>query len=149
MDGYRYHFGNPVKQDQSHVKALANLFCISENSFIPIVVFLHGADLRCNIQSTVIYPGQLFDEIYSHRIPVMTLSDVQRLAAILNAATVETEDTRKEHLNKVYESIGRKNYQIYNGICPKCGGNFVEREGRYDCFLGCSNYPKCRFTTPI
>ena len=53
MYGYRYHFGNPVKQNHSHVKALANLFCMSENSFIPIVVFLHGADLHCNTQSTV------------------------------------------------------------------------------------------------
>lgn len=149
MYGYRYHFGNPVKQNHSHVKALANLFCMSENSFIPIVVFLHGADLRCNTQSTVIYAGQLLDEIYSHNQQVMTLADVQRLASVLNAATVETEDTRKEHLNKVYESIGRKNRQIYNGICPKCGGNLVEREGRYGYFLACSNYPKCKFTSPI
>jgi hypothetical protein len=149
MYGYRYHFGNPVKQNHSHVKALANLFCMSENSFIPIVVFLHGADLHCNTQSTVIYAGQLLDVIYSYNQQVMTLDEVQRLAAILNAATIETEDTRKEHLNKVYDSIGRKNYQIYNGICPKCGGHLVEREGRYGYFLGCSNYPKCKFTTPV
>ena len=149
MYGYKYHFGNPLKQNFSHVKALAELFCVSVNSFIPIVVFLHGADLRCNTHGTVIYAGQLLDEIYSHRQQMMTLSDVQRLAEVLNAATIETEDTRKEHLNKVYESIGRKNYQIYNGICPKCGGNLVEREGRYGYFLGCSNYPRCKFTTPI
>lgn len=149
MYGHKYHFGNPLKQNYSHVKALADLFCMSVNSFIPIVVFLHGADLRCNTSGTVIYAGQLLEEIYSHRQQVMTLSDVQRLTTILNNATIETKETRKEHLNKVYENIGRKNHLIYNGICPKCGGYLVEREGRYGFFLGCSNYPRCKFTTPI
>lgn len=147
--GYKYHFGNPLKQNYAHVKALANLFCMSVNDFIPIVVFLHSADLRCNTSGTVIYAGQLLDEIYSHRSLVMTLADVQRLATVLNAATVETEDTRKEHLTKVNENINRKNHKIYNGICPKCGGQLVGRQGRYGYFLGCSNYPKCKFTTPL
>jgi len=30
--------------------------------------------------------------------------------------------------------------------CPKCGGNLVERSGKFGKFLGCSNYPKCRYT---
>ena len=30
-------------------------------------------------------------------------------------------------------------------ICPKCGGKLVEREGKYGKFLGCSNYPNCKF----
>ncbi|RHM21308.1 hypothetical protein DWZ75_04175 [Bacteroides stercoris] len=33
-----------------------------------------------------------------------------------------------------------------NGKCPKCGGNLVERKGRYGTFGGCLNYPRCRFT---
>ena len=147
--GYRYHFGNPVKQNNSHVKALANLFCMSENSFIPIVVFLDRANLRCNTNATVIYSKQLLDEIYSHGNSIMTLTDVQRLATTLDTATIETEDTRKEHINKVYESIGRKKSIINNGICPKCGGNLVKRKGRYGEFMGCSNYPKCKFTAKV
>ena len=149
MYGYRYHFGNPVKQNNSHVKALANLFCMSDNSFIPIVVFLDKANLRCKTNATVIYARQLLDEIYSHNNFVMTLTEVQRLSTTLNAATIETEDTRKEHINKVYESVGRKKSMIDNGICPQCGGNLVKRKGRYGEFIGCSNYPNCKFTTKV
>ncbi len=29
--------------------------------------------------------------------------------------------------------------------CPKCGGDLIERRGRYGKFFGCSNFPKCRF----
>ena len=147
--GYRYYFGNPVKQNHSHVKALANFFYMSEDCFVPIVVFLDKADLRCSTNATVIYASQLLDEIYSHSNSVMTLADVQRLATILDAATIETEDTRKEHISKVYESIGRKKSMINNGICPKCGGNLVRRKGRYGDLIGCSNYPRCKFTTKI
>jgi hypothetical protein len=33
--------------------------------------------------------------------------------------------------------------------CPRCGGNLVERGGKFGKFYGCSNYPKCRFTKKI
>lgn len=31
-------------------------------------------------------------------------------------------------------------------VCKECGGNLIERNGRYGKFWGCSNYPKCRYT---
>lgn len=30
--------------------------------------------------------------------------------------------------------------------CPDCGGRLQERRGRFGKFIGCSNYPKCRYT---
>jgi len=33
--------------------------------------------------------------------------------------------------------------------CPRCGGNLVVRSGRFGDFIGCSNYPKCKFTKKI
>ena len=32
-----------------------------------------------------------------------------------------------------------------NMICPRCGGDLVERKGKYGKFIGCTNYPKCKF----
>ena len=34
-------------------------------------------------------------------------------------------------------------------VCPDCGGKLVERNGRNGRFIGCSNYPRCRFTRSI
>lgn len=34
-------------------------------------------------------------------------------------------------------------------ICPKCGGMLREVNGKFGKFLGCSNYPKCKFTKKI
>lgn len=33
--------------------------------------------------------------------------------------------------------------------CPKCGGDLIERVGKYGKFFGCSNYPKCTHTEKI
>jgi len=35
------------------------------------------------------------------------------------------------------------------GVCPKCGGKLVLRKGKYGKFLGCSKYPKCKYTQNI
>ena len=34
-------------------------------------------------------------------------------------------------------------------ICPECGGKLREKSGQYGSFMGCSNYPKCRYTRKI
>ena len=34
-------------------------------------------------------------------------------------------------------------------ICPKCHGSLIERNGKYGPFIGCSNYPKCKFIKKI
>jgi DNA topoisomerase-1 len=33
--------------------------------------------------------------------------------------------------------------------CPECGGELLIREGRYGRFIGCSNYPECKYTRQI
>jgi DNA topoisomerase-1 len=35
------------------------------------------------------------------------------------------------------------------GICQKCGGNLIEKRGRFGRFLACSNYPECKYTEPF
>ncbi|MBQ8781786.1 MAG: topoisomerase DNA-binding C4 zinc finger domain-containing protein [Oscillospiraceae bacterium] len=36
-----------------------------------------------------------------------------------------------------------------NTICPECGSPLVERSSKYGKFLGCSKFPKCRYTQDI
>jgi len=32
------------------------------------------------------------------------------------------------------------------GTCPQCGGNLIEKRGRFGRFFACSNYPDCKYT---
>lgn len=35
------------------------------------------------------------------------------------------------------------------GKCPQCDGDLIKRSGRYGDFVGCKNFPKCRFTCSV
>lgn len=45
-----------------------------------------------------------------------------------------------------HERTDRKKQDM---ICPNCGGKLVEKRGRFGSFMGCTNYPKCNYTTKI
>lgn len=42
-----------------------------------------------------------------------------------------------------------KELQAQYPECPECKGKLVLRKSRFGYFLGCSNYPKCRFIVPF
>ena len=47
----------------------------------------------------------------------------------------------KTKINQKIASI-----KIDGEICPQCGGKLIMRNGKYGSFIGCSNFPKCRYT---
>ena len=65
------------------------------------------------------------------------LIDGQKLIKYIRLAEKETKPSSLEATAKETEK------------CPQCGGNLVERKGKFGQFYGCSNYPKCRFTKQI
>jgi DNA topoisomerase-1 len=44
---------------------------------------------------------------------------------------------------------GKESTNEVVGKCPECGSNLIKRSGRYGEFIGCSGFPKCRFTQSI
>lgn len=49
--------------------------------------------------------------------------------------------------NPVMQQSLNLDIQQLNDIqCPKCGMRLIKREGKNGCFLGCSGFPKCRYT---
>lgn len=51
---------------------------------------------------------------------------------------------KKAAKDKLNQKIAEK--KTGDGICPKCGGKLIMRDGKYGSFIGCSNFPKCRYT---
>ncbi len=50
---------------------------------------------------------------------------------------------------KCYEKLGELQESIHIDLCPKCGGELKRRNGKFGEFLGCSNFPECRYTAQI
>lgn len=44
---------------------------------------------------------------------------------------------------------GKKSSNDIVGKCPECGNDLIKRMGRYGEFIGCTGFPKCRFTSSI
>ena len=52
-------------------------------------------------------------------------------------------------MNAHVANIQNMQQKIYDGVCPRCGGKLILRNGKNGEFYGCSNYPRCRFTMNI
>ena len=144
--GKTYKFYNPIKQNYSHIRALQQLLKISINNFIPIVVFSEEAVLKCKTTENVIYSFELKKFIESFQKPILDISKVEKISEKLLNYNIDSEKIKEIHIKNVQQRIYQKETLISKKICPKCGGKLVERKGRYGNFLGCSNYPSCKFT---
>ena len=74
--------------------------------------------------------------------------DMDKILAILTNYMSTRTDARK-HVNEIKEAKYVKKQKEKSGMCPKCAGALVLRNGKYGKFYGCSNYPKCRYTAPV
>ena len=95
----------------------------------------------------VVYDFNLLETILSFRTIYLSDNDVHRVVDILLHNNIREFVDDKSHVNNIYASKAKEKNKVALGICPKCGGNLVMRTGKYGTFYGCSNYPKCKFTT--
>lgn len=93
--GNKYEFRNPLKQNYAHVKALQCLLGLSKEKFIPAVVFLRGAVLKCNTQGTVIYSSQLKQFILSHTSAIIDSSNISIMRLPTRKGSSKTNARRK------------------------------------------------------
>jgi very-short-patch-repair endonuclease len=61
------------------------------------------------------------------------------------------ETVKEPNGKQIDEAIDNSNFGTVALVCPKCGGELIERvatKGQYagQTFWGCSNFPKCKFT---
>ena len=143
------HSYNPVKQSLGHCYVIRKYLSEwRQIKVIPIVVFAGYANIN-NISSNyhVIYASQLIATIQNYHVEYLSDSDVASIINRLSEKNVREVVDDKTHVQNIYSARNEMNQKLAVGICPKCGGRLVQRSGRYGMFYGCSNYPRCRFTT--
>ena len=98
-------------------------------------------------QHHVVYDDQLLATIRSYSYPCLSDADVAQVVNRLTQQNVRDQVDDRTHVSNVYAAKYKTDSKIASGICPQCGGTLVLRHGKYGNFYGCSNYPRCRFTT--
>ena len=143
------HFYNPVKQSIGHALKIKEILSKFPNiKVVPIVVFTGEAILKnVNSRYHVVYEENLLDVINEYKAIYLKDDDVQTILGILERNNIRDFVSDLQHVKNLQTAVRKVDISINSGICPRCGGYLVKRNGKYGTFYGCSNYPKCRFTT--
>lgn len=140
----RNYFINPIHQNYGHIKSLSNLLKLDEKYFISIICFSNQAkvDVKCN--SIVTQVDCLKNEILKFKDSFVD-GDVKELANVIASNNIIDKNLRKQHVKDIHIKINHVEQLENNMICPKCGNKLLERNGKYGRFIGCSNYPRCKY----
>ena len=145
--GKKFAFQNPLRQTYRQKKVLAEFLSIDESAIHVIVYFVGDSKFKTQLPANVIKSG-LASYIKSFNIEMLSQNEVSRISAVLVKHISESQISAKEHVRSLKER------HTSNTKCPKCGANLKLRTVKNgnnagDSFLGCENYPKCRFTKSI
>lgn len=143
------HFYNPVKQSIGHAIQIKNMMANYPHVPVtPVVVFAGSAVLKgVNSRHAVIYDYELLDFINQRRSVYLTDSDVSEVLQLFQRRNMRILVDDRTHVKNLKQAAKQTQATINAGICPKCGGQLIKRNGKYGSFYGCSNYPNCKFTT--
>ncbi len=136
----KYYYTNPIRQNYGHVKALSGLLNIDESKIFNIVCVPSKARLKIEHDGELVRVNTIINRIISYRDEIISNPDEIVNEIIENNIT--DNNIKKEHIKNIKENIIDKD----SNKCPKCGSQLVERKGKYGTFIGCSNYPKCKYT---
>jgi len=139
--GNKFRFQNPLHQNYRHTKCLAEYLGLPHEFFHSVVFFIGECKIKTALPANVMTHGAA-RYIQSFGQLLLTPAEVQDIVAKLRKTkNVQSHSVHMRSLTMRLESIT---------ICPKCNGKIIERTARSGVnagkkFLGCSNYPKCRF----
>ena len=138
------YYNNPIKQNYGHKKALEELLDLPDYKVISLVNVTSNAKLKIDHDGELVRNYSILEKIYSYKKEI--ISNVDDIYNEILANNITDKRIRKEHI----ESIKNKYVDDKDiSTCPKCGAILKERTGKYGKFLGCSNYPNCKYTRDI
>ncbi len=148
--GKKYKFYNPIFQNSGHIRFLSYLLKdLYVPRFISIIVFDNRTDIKVNIRDNIVINRcHLENAILSFNEKIITS---EQQARIVNRIKENAKDPANKQFKTNHKAYARKReyeskYNAILGLCPRCGGQLIRRQGKYGAFHGCSNYPKCRYT---
>ena len=162
----RNPFFNPIIQNKIHMKWLARFINLKPDYFNTYVVFSERCTFKKmdidSVRHRVVYMGQLFSamtEQIRDSSNVLTDDEIDALYEKLQPLTKVNEEEKFQHVQSIRENtepVKLSEYKAnpYNVRCPSCGSRLVIRHAKRgqfagSKFLGCSNYPRCRYTRDV
>lgn len=146
------YFMNPVYQNYGHIKAIETILKndYPNMTYYSIIAFSGEANLdKVETQNAKVCKIKDLEDVINELsvIEICGKEDIQKIIQLINSnKSIETDLNHARDIMRIKKLNEEK---IKENICPKCGAKLIEREGKYGKFIGCSNFPKCRFVTKI
>lgn len=136
-----FYVNNPLHQNYGHVKSLEEILNLPEEKFISLVCISSRA--RVSVKSNnVVRIYELIDKIYSYQEVI--INNEEEIYESINKLNIVDKTERKEHVRNA-KAIKSNKDELFKNKCPKCCEELVIRNGKHGTFMGCSNFPKCRY----
>ncbi len=160
-------FYNPILQNKGHLKWLQTFLSDDNLPFYSYIVFSDRCELKnitlssgkhyvvnrynlfSAVQQNIAKAGiqlsaEKIDELFEKLYPLTQINEAEKIIHIRNIQ----QRTQNNFAQNISAAAAAPN--VEKTLCPRCGGQLVmriaskgERQGKK--FLGCSNYPRCRY----
>lgn len=142
----KYKFYNPVRQNQGHILALKDILRdLGYFNYISIITFSRRALLKTNTFTEIVYFDELVRTIENYPYKSITNREKVKIISRINSKNLSPKRRGKEiSFDQATSTLDK--VKQYTPKCPKCGGELINRFGKFGRFQGCEKYPKCRFT---
>lgn len=80
---------------------------------------------------------------------VDSVVDADNLETTIEATETESRETCEDKKQIMVGILDRRESKDGLGLCPRCGAKLIERKGKNGLFIGCTGFPKCRYTSNI
>ena len=145
--GNKKQFQNPLHQNYRHTMSLSKYLDIQKEKIHSIVMVWGDCKFKTKMPENVIRGGIQGDTDYiknKFTEVVFTDEEVTNICTKLKAGKAEMNLLSGwRHVQSLKQQHNTKD------VCPKCGGHLVERNGKQGAFIGCSNFPRCRYTRTL
>ena len=139
----RNDFYSPIKQNRGHIYSLKKI--LGDYKYVSIIAFSGNSKLKVETDTFVGYIGDVNKYIKSHKEKVIDPQQINEVMEKIKGISLKGFEVHKQHVKDIKERMQVYDEKVANMVCPKCGGKLLQRKGQYGDFLGCSNYPKCKF----
>ncbi len=142
--GKNYSFQNPLRQAFRQKKSMSEYLEVDEPFIHTVVYFVGDCQFKTQLPVNVLRSG-LGRHIKTFTSRVLSPEEIDSAVGKLDRLLTESKLTTRDHLRSLRQRHSS------TSICPRCGSGLVERTAKQgptagSTFLGCDNYPKCRFT---
>lgn len=146
-----YHFYNPIWQNNTHIKCLRQYLNMDIQTF-SIIVFSE----RCTLKNISCFSPNVFicqsnslshviNEIWNSYPDLYDDAQIKNLFYALFPLANQDRTVKEKHIVDIQSKLNQRE------VCPWCGAPLILRTSKKGSapghqFLGCCNYPQCKYT---